>query len=422
MKFNRVRASVSATLLMIVSISLTGCLEFSGTGPALPDCANIVGTWHSPEYSALQVKSDNTHNILPGISMSLTINHQDGCTVSGSHTWTNGVIGGTEYIAGAISKSTSDIVLVEAGPHPEEGTTGRMLGRLVGNELTLEYSGMAQAGGQANVFSLVLTRDDDLAERQTCEDITGTWSSSEYRALQVNSDGSHNTIDNLEMTLTIAFQEGCIFRGHHDWSNGELGGREVVAGLIHSYDNELTFLELDPHPEGGASARIAGRLEGDHLHWNYIGRSSDGSRGISFGVNLHRDGTPAPRARCLAMTGTWGSAEPHTVITANEDGSIRTHKTAHTAIEVVEQIGCKFKGFNHWTNSEGEIISEVIVGVIDGEAGVLNMLEVGTTPPEGSTGVFVDRIVSTNRLEQLYTGHAGNLSYVQVYQVELMKE
>jgi len=128
---------------------------------------------------------------------------------------------------------------------------------------------------------------------RTCQDITGTWSSGEYEALSVYKDGSHSTITGLSMTLKVEHQSGCHFRALHTWTNGEIGGTEHLAGVLHNDDTSITMVEVGEHPEGGTSGHIIARMVGvNGIHWEYTGVAKDGSKAHVFSTILFKEESP----------------------------------------------------------------------------------------------------------------------------------
>jgi hypothetical protein len=144
-------------LLLALMLALAGCGNESDSGSSCPD---MVGTWSSGEYEALVVLADGTHDTLPGLSMTLEIEHQQACHFRAVNSWTNGQIGGSEHVAGVMHADGAFVTMVEVGEHPEGGSNARVLGRLVGdNSLEWEYAGISQGGSRAIVFSTLLGKD-----------------------------------------------------------------------------------------------------------------------------------------------------------------------------------------------------------------------------------------------------------------------
>jgi hypothetical protein len=411
------------TSSVFLALTLTACTGAQIPTPTLGACPDITGSWESSKYDFLQVFLGNTHDIVKDTTMILQIDEQDGCLFSGSNIWSNGRIGGTETIAGSLNSDTGELIIVEVGNHPSGGSSGRMSGQHIGNRINLVYSGLGEHGDQADVFSTVLTNSIDPIAAARCPDISGVWNSDVYTVFNVFSDSKIIEANRLPMTLEIQEQQGCMFRALNTWTDGAIGGSEYIAGIIQPETGFITMLELDPHPESGSSARVWGRLvSSDEIHWTYVGRASDDLMGQAIHLTLSKSGISHERENCPDLLGTYGSPSPHEVLTVESNGSSRTHFTAHTSIEVTFQSGCRFSGFNHWTNNAGVVVSEVIAGVMDGESDMLHMIEIGPTPTGGSQGVFVDRLIAKKYLSQSYTGHATDNSYVQIYRVILEKE
>lgn len=145
------------------------------------------------------------------------------------------------------------------------------------------------------IFSSCNDADDPAPTntKRTCQDITGTWTSGKYEALSVHKDGTHSTITGLSMTLKVEHQSGCHFRALHTWTNGEIGGTEHLAGVLHNDDTSITMVEVGEHPEGGTSGHIIGKLVGaNKIDWEYAGIAKDGSKANVFSTTLFKEESP----------------------------------------------------------------------------------------------------------------------------------
>ena len=200
---------VALTLLLVMN----GCIDPDIALPMADECFDITGTWSSNDYSALAVEGDGTYESLVNLSMTLDVERQVGCTFRATNTWTNGVIGGIEHVAGLLHRDNSLISMIEIGGHPLGGSTARVLGRLVSdNQMEWEYAGWSNNGDRGIVFSTIIHREGTPDQREICPDITGSWVSGDYDALAVNADGTHDTSENLSMSLEIEHQNQCAFR------------------------------------------------------------------------------------------------------------------------------------------------------------------------------------------------------------------
>ena len=120
-----------------------------------------------------------------------------------------------------------------------------------------------------------------------CPELVGSWASPEYEALAVHSDGSSEVLSGLSMTMEVTEQVGCNFSAETIWGNGEVGGREPVAGRIHLNGREVTLLDL---PGAGATGRVVGTLH---------------RRSVPAGAAPHRTGGDASIHSAGARTEGW---------------------------------------------------------------------------------------------------------------------
>jgi hypothetical protein len=263
-------------------------LTQSGTAPTVA-CPDITGLWSSQDYDAFSVGADGTHSELSGLSMTFEVVHQTGCAFRGVNSWTNGEIGGVEAVAGLIHADGLTVSLVELGDHPDGGSSGRIFGRLNDGIFEWEYAGVDSEMNRGTVFSASLSRDGTWPARESCPDLLGEWQSEPYDALTVDAFGEERVLSNFTMTLSVAHQTGCHFRGENRWSDGDMGGSEPVVGVLHADGKSLTMVEVGEHPDGGSSAFVSGSLtEPDILHWVYGGVAADGSQAIVFATTLTR--------------------------------------------------------------------------------------------------------------------------------------
>ena len=143
------------------------------------------------------------------------------------------------------------------------------------------------------------SRERKLAVAATkCDTLAKYWVSAPYEAERIGGkDGETTTLANLSATLTITSQSGCAFEAVNEWTNGDLGGKETVAGIIDS-ETEITMLELGEPPEGGSTARIDATLENGLMRWRYTGQgaSADDRWVTVFDADFAPDAAPAVAA------------------------------------------------------------------------------------------------------------------------------
>lgn len=389
------------------------------------DCPDLTGEWRAEEYEALSVLDDGSHQELPNLSMQLKIDEQVGCHFSATNIWTNGEIGGTEVVGGIINPNGDWVTILEVGEHPVGGSTGRVFGRLLDeNHMSWEYAAYAADGSRATVFSTILAQAEATIIREECPDLTGVWSSTPYDVLNVLADGSSAQQMGTSNTLEVVHQDACHFRAINSWTNGELGGSEHVAGVLHSDGNLITMLEVGEHPDQGTRAYIRAKLANDNrLEWDYAGLSDDATKGQAFATVLSRDGEVEARQECPDMTGTWSSAHWDGLL-VRSDGNHETRTHEFKEIVVEEQIGCTLKAvLTHGPQTAGEEShSESLIGVMSAEDGVVTMRVVAPHPEDGMHAIITTRMLDVDTLIAEYTGVANDGSEGFVYVLDLTRK
>jgi hypothetical protein len=415
--------TVSRSVLIIFLVGYA-CLVMTGCASTKTDselsqrtsCLDLSGLWTSAEYEALAVQLDGTHTVLSGLTMSLEIVQDNTCHFRATNTWSNGTIGGTEHVAGVVHHDDVTVTMLEVPDHPEGGSTARIHGRLVDGHMAWEYAGHAASGDQAIVFGTYLTKGGTVPT-MACPDITGLWSSQNYDALSIFGDGTHSEINGLEMTFEVVHQTGCAFRGVNSWTNGEVGGAETVAGLIHADGLSVSLVELGDHPDGGSSGRIFGRLNDGVFEWEYAGIDAEMNRGIVFSTYLSRDDTWPEEHACPDLLGAWHS-EPYEALTVDATGEERVLKNLTMTLSIEHQTGCHFRGENRWSNGAlGG--SEPVAGVLHADGKTLTMVEVGIHPDGGSSALVSGFLSESDQLHWVYGGVSADGSQAVVFTTTL---
>lgn len=252
-------------------------------------CPDISGEWRSSDYQALRRDASGAETVIEGLSMVLEIAEQVGCTFRGYNVWSNGEIGGREIVAGVIHEDAEFVSIVELGPHPIDGTSAEIRARLVDGEMEWAYTGLAIRGDYGIVFRSKLSRSGDVQMEDACPDMLGNWESGRYGAFTVDTQGDASTIENLRMTLRVDSQQGCLFGGVNEWSNGEIGGSEPVLGVLYADGTKSSVVEIGLPPNGGSAGLVTGLSLGENrIRWEYAGLASDGSKAIVFGASIRR--------------------------------------------------------------------------------------------------------------------------------------
>lgn len=410
--------ALSVCLLAYTSLLVTSCASTKNDSAlsSKASCLDLSGLWTSSEYEALAVQLDGTHTVLSGLTMSLEVVQDDTCHFRATNTWSNGTIGGTEHVAGVVHHDDVTVTLLEVPDHPEGGSTARIHGRFVDGHLAWEYAGHAASGEQAIVFGTYLTKAG-TAPTVACPDITGLWSSQNYDALSIFGNGTHSEISGLSMTFEVAHQTGCAFRGVNSWTNGEIGGSETVAGLIHADGMSVSLVELGDHPDGGSSGRIFGRLNDGIFEWEYAGIDADKNRGIVFSTYLSQNDTWPDEPSCPDLLGEWQS-EPYEALIVDVIGEERVLENITMTLAVEHQTGCHFRGENRWSNgSVGG--SEPVAGVLHADGKSITMVEVGEHPDGGSSALVSGSLTAENVLHWVYGGVSADGAQAVVFATTL---
>ena len=394
-------------------VLLSGAMLLAScSGSSTSSCPDLVGDWSSPVYRALSVNSDDESRILPNLSMTLEITEQDGCGFRAVNRWSNGEIGGSEYVAGLIHQGDDGVTLLELPTAPEDGTTGRVVGSLRGDRMDWSYVGTRDDDRVATVFRTALSRDTPV-DNTVCPDIAGEWVSSTYQALRRDASGAERLIENLSMVLEVEEQVGCTFRGYNVWSNGEIGGRELVAGVIHEDAEFVSIVELGPHPVDGTSAEIRARLVDGEMEWAYTGLAIRGDYGIVFRTKLSRSGAVQMPDTCPDMLGDWTSGS-YTAYSVDGQGQSALIEDLSMVLRVDSQEGCMFGGTNTWSN--GEIGgSEPVLGVLYADGTKSSIVEIGMPPNGGSAGLVTGLSLGKDSLRWEYAGLAADGSKAIVF-------
>ena len=252
-------------------------------------CPDISGEWRSSEYQALRRDASGAETVLEGLSMVLEVEEQVGCTFRGYNVWSNGEIGGREIVAGVIHEDAEFVSIVELDPHPIDGTNAEIRARLVDGEMEWAYTGLASQGDYGIVFRSKLSRSGDVQMADVCPDMLGNWQSGRYDAFTVDTQGDASAIENLVMTLRVDSQQGCLFGGVNEWSNGDIGGSEPVLGLLYAGGTKSSEVEIGLPPYGGSAGLVTGIALGENqIRWEYTGLAADGSKAIVFGATIRR--------------------------------------------------------------------------------------------------------------------------------------
>ena len=410
---------LSVLILTIIGLT-TSCMELRSPNSLLPSCPHVLGTWTSVEYDVLKLDADGSSEIVGGFISEFEVNNQSGCQFSGYHTWDNGVPadGGQSYFIGMIDPETKHFTIIEPG------TSSRYLGEANGDHMHLVFTHVAPDLSFNLVYGTSLGRGDEEVSAHGCPDITGTWNSSTYSVLEVNTSGESITYDDYTTTLDVQFQDGCVFRAIDAFTDGtsEGTGSAAVAGVIHADGRTISMVEVPRPTELGPIAQITGRLTGtDRLDLVFIGEMSDNLANISFKTAYSKSSTPPVPAACPDITGTWRGG-PFEAYRISQGGTTTTVQRTARELVVSEQNDCLISGQNRWAGEDRVMNSEYFVGHMDSASGVITIMELDPHPNDGTTALITNRLLSDGSMLSEYTGYASDGSFAQVFAEVLTKE
>jgi len=215
------------------------------------------------------------------------------------------------------------------------------------------------------MFIIIISLLAAGARAAECDTLAKYWVSAPYEAERIGKDGETTTLANLSATLTITSQSGCAFEGINSWTNGQIGGKETVAGIIDS-ETEITMLELGEPPAGGSTARIDATLETNGLmRWRYTGQgaAADDRWVTVFDADFAPDAAPAVAEKdCLDISGTWKSNATY-YYRLYEDGTREKVGPLYNTLTLTMASDCLVSGTNTWDNGVANG-TEVVAGVV----------------------------------------------------------
>lgn len=388
-------------LALLSAFTVASCGD-DDDGMTRAACPDLTGVWRSGDYEALRVLADGTHQEITGLSMSLTIDEQDDCVVRGSHTWSNGEIGGSEILTGALSREDGWLNLLEVADHPEGGSNGRILGRFVADDrITWEYAGYADNGSKAIVFGTILDRTEP-PEREQCADLTGFWSASGIEVLEVDADGTVRLQHDGREIFEIVHQSACEFRAVNDWQRGPDAGSDQLAGALHSDGGFITLLEVGDTPAEDSTAFIFGRLpEIDRFEWSYLAVANDSSQGQVFSAVFGRDETTGGNADdCPDLRGRWTDSTKNGLLTF-DDGTHRLLASVDLELVIDQQFGCKYSGVAKISDDDetGALLDGIVIGAMNGAERILTLRPLGSGGNHAAEALITGRVLEPDRIE-----------------------
>lgn len=411
-------------LVALVIVSLAHFALAQENRLALHECPDITGTWSSGSYEVLSVQASGESTELRNLSMKLDVDDQHGCHFVGVNRWTNGEIGGTERVAGILNPIGHWITMIEVTPHPDSGTTGRIFGRLIDEtHINWEYAAYSSDGERANVFSTVLSRGDTPVVRETCPDLTGTWTSHPYTLLEVAAVGSARTQAGPQGTLTIARQSSCHIDGTVSWTANGKTEHERIAGALHTDGKLITILGVGDHPDNGTRAYIHAEVIGpDSLEWDFVGISDDEQLGHAFTTLFTRNAASAKPLSCPWLAGTWKSSQWEGLEATGAESVDRVTRD-YKLLVIKEQVACTVWGEMTFGPHHGqEAQSDRFIGVINGVDRLLMTRTINPHPEDGHFALALHRLQSDTHMITEYTGEIARGGGVFVHLQDLDRQ
>lgn len=414
-------AAISGLLLLCTTLPAA---TQSASAALHESCIDMTGKWSSGSYEALSVQAAGEARVLKNLSMVLEVTQQHGCHFSGVNRWSNGEIGGEEPVMGVLNPVGNWITIMEYEQHPEQGTSGRIFGRLTdANHINWEYAAYSSDGVRANVFSTILSRGDLPPVKETCPDLTGTWASQAYNLVELG-DNEVSIRPGPQGSLTIEQQSACHFDGTILWQDGDLAETERVAGVLHTDGKLITVLGVGEHADKGTRAYVHAEIVGPNLlHWDFVGISDDKAKGQAFATSFARGAAAAGHQTCPVLIGKWSTGK-WDGLESTRHGKAERVTRDYKQLEIEGQSGCTVWGKMHYgpRQDQTEGHADRIIGTVNGTDGFLITRSVAPHPEDGYEAIAVSRIQSEHHMITEYSGRLTKDGEVFVYLVDLKRK
>lgn len=268
-------------------------LSRSGVPTQRETCPSLLGVWKSPEFEVLELHADGSTSRHSGTRATLEVAHQDQCHFRGVNTWSRGDRGGSEPVAGVLHRDGALITILEVGGVSEGGTQAYVRARLTGQDrMEWNYVGLSADASMGQAFGVSLSRGGEGAPRDSCPDLRGTWSSSHWEGLIVDSEGDHEVLSHEFKRLTIEEQFGCSLTGRLEYgSQGDESETQTerVIGEMSAEEGVVSMRVVAPHPEDGLTASLTLRVEDGQMISEYSGATASGSEVLVYLLDLARE-------------------------------------------------------------------------------------------------------------------------------------
>jgi len=271
----RVRLFLSLLLIGVVvdrkNFVLGGDADKENVTKTLYNCDPIKSKlWMSGPYDAIKGIDDGSNTTISNLTVNFTITDQDGCNFVGYHSWSNGEIGGIEYLAGSIipptGKEDSDddvhFIMIEVGDYPDGGTKASGIdGYIDGLMMQWIYLGRNDVDtNHATAFTVFLAPGDADEDNSSypslpamtledpalqCKDFSGLWISDPFTYYKIFSFGGDiDELPQTEIRLNLT-QNGCFVMGTNSWKNNRgQSMAEYIVGIVDPKTDVLYLNEL----------------------------------------------------------------------------------------------------------------------------------------------------------------------------------
>ena len=240
---------------------------------------------------------------LQQLNMTLEVIEQKDCAFFGINSWSNGVIGDDEVVAGLIHANGEAYTMMEFPPALLEKsvTLGLIMGDITENQtMTFEYAGINSEEQRAASFSTTLTRSEaalpleSYPGQKQCADIDmlGSWTSQPFVETElIVGESEAEADDNITVSISVTVQHGCRFGGYIQESNAET--KKVFTGTFHN--DEVVFEVVETGVAQGEldGLAVGALLDPATLSWSFSGHRIDEngeSHAVTYYTVLEKDG------------------------------------------------------------------------------------------------------------------------------------
>ena len=234
--------------------------------------------------------------------MTLEVIDQEDCAFFGINSWSNGVIGDDEVVAGLIHANGETYAMMEFPSKLAQSVTlGLIVGDIAENQtMTFEYVGINSAEQRAAAFSTTLTRSEtafpleSYPGQKQCADIDmlGSWTSQPFVETElIVGELEADADDNITVSISVTVQHGCRFGGYIQESNAE--AKKIFTGTFHNDEAVFEVVETGVSQGELDGLAIGAILDPTTLSWSFSGHRIDEngeSHAVTYHTVLEKDG------------------------------------------------------------------------------------------------------------------------------------